>query len=197
VLGLADERDHAVDEVDDGGDDEGAGEHHGHRQHRAGAGRAGGDDEQPDAVGGREGAEVAGGVRPAALLVAEDQRRQREGDDLDGDDEQQRPHDAPRRGPVGERDGLADAVRQIGELGGHAEPLTGSGGNGGRREGPARRAALEVGGDQRAVDARVLAVEARRDRVAPAVAVHASKVARSRRAVPGLARRHRGTMMAA
>ena len=74
VLGLADERDTAVDEVDDGGDHQGAGEHGGDRQHRAGPRRPDGDDEQPDAVGRGERAEVAGGVGARVVLVAEHQR---------------------------------------------------------------------------------------------------------------------------
>ena len=109
---LVDERDAPLSEVDDGRDHERTGEHRGDRQHRAGAGRASDDDEQADAVGDSEGAEMASGVGGGRLPVAQ-QGGYRDDDDLDGDDSQQRSDDGRCRSPVGEGDLAYDAPRQI------------------------------------------------------------------------------------
>ena len=81
--------------VDHGRDHERTGENGGHGQHRASVGRASDDDEEAGTVGDREGAEVPGGVGGCRLLVAQ-QRGNGNDNDLDGDDGQQHPDDAPR-----------------------------------------------------------------------------------------------------
>ena len=85
MRGLVDKGDAALGEVDHRGDHERTGEHGGDRQHRAGAGRTGNDDEEPDTVGDGEGAEMPGPVGRGGLLVAQ-QGGHRDDDDLHGDD---------------------------------------------------------------------------------------------------------------
>ena len=146
-------------QVDDGRDQQGAGEHGGDREHGAGARRADDDDQQAHAIRSREGAEMAGVVRRRRRLVAEHELRQREHDDLDCDDGEEGPHDAPAAGAVGERGQLRHAAGDVGHgrRRRHALAAVHLAGIGGER--PATGAALEVGVQQAGVDAGVLAVE--------------------------------------
>jgi len=79
-----------------------------HRQHRAGPRRTDRHDQQGNAVGGGEGAQVPGRVRRRVLFVAEHQRGHGQHHDQQRDDRQQHPHDAPPAGPVGQRGELPD-----------------------------------------------------------------------------------------
>ena len=99
VGGLVDERDAPLGEVDRRGDHQRSGEDRGDGQHRAGPSRSGDDDEETDAVGDGEGAEVPGRVGGRRPLVAE-QCRDGDDDDLHGDDCEEGAHasSASRRG---------------------------------------------------------------------------------------------------
>jgi hypothetical protein len=174
VRRLVDERDAPLGEVDDRRDHERAGEHTGDRQHRAGPGRAGDDDQQPDPVGDGEGAEVPGRMGRRLLLLAQ-QGRNGHDDDLDGDDRQQRPNDAPRGCPVGERSRPGHASGEVGQR--YRGDWRRRPRRDGRGELLARPTPCDVGVEKAFVDAKLLAVGPCRDGLAPPLTRHGGQVA--------------------
>jgi len=185
---LGAERDAPAGEVDDGAEHESAGEHGGHRQHGAGPRRSHDHHDQGDAVGDGERAEVPGAVGGGVVGEEVGDRRDQH---LDGDHGEQHPQHAPRRGAVGSGRQAPDASRQVGDGARRAERAAGAGAGAGVGERAARRAVRQVGVDEPGVDAGILAVEARRDRVTPTVAArrdlrgHGNQVAGPVAPVPG------------
>src|SRR6478672_11511 len=170
-------------DVDARGEQQAQHERSGERQHAADALGPPRGDEESDAEGDRERAEVARRVRGQSGVVAEDEGRERD-EDLDERHRGETGAQTPDPTVVGRLDRGHDRRRQVGHRFGRPEAQAPVHGRGGGVEVAAIGTGAEMDLERRLGGGEVLAVEPGRDRGASVGAVHALVVRSGRGLVP-------------